>query len=154
MTDVDRDDVARRIIDANAYMTLATADATGTPWPSPVWFAHDRYQRFVWVSRPDARHSRNLVGRPEVGVVMFDSTVPIGNGQAVYVEATARLAPDAELEGLLAIFSARSTAQGGAPWQPGDVSPESAFRLYVADAAAHFVLDGHDRRVVVRPHGR
>jgi hypothetical protein len=31
---------AKEIIDANRYMTLATADAQGTPWASPVWFAH------------------------------------------------------------------------------------------------------------------
>jgi hypothetical protein len=46
------------------------------------------------VSRPGARHSRNLAVRPEVGIVIFDSTVPEGEGQAVYVEALA-----AELDG-------------------------------------------------------
>jgi predicted pyridoxine 5'-phosphate oxidase superfamily flavin-nucleotide-binding protein len=30
---------ARRIIDANSYATLATADADGRPWATPVWFA-------------------------------------------------------------------------------------------------------------------
>ena len=45
---------ARRIIDAHVYMTLATADAQGRPWASPVWFAHEDHTRFVWVSRPDA----------------------------------------------------------------------------------------------------
>jgi GNAT superfamily N-acetyltransferase len=39
-------DLARGLIDANAYMTLATADADGRPWASPVWFAHHDYTRF------------------------------------------------------------------------------------------------------------
>ena len=38
-SDLDRS--ARRIIDANSYMTLATADADGRPWATPVWFAPD-----------------------------------------------------------------------------------------------------------------
>ena len=50
---------ARAIIDANLYMVLATADDTGRPWSSPVYLAHDRYAEFLWVSAPEATHSRN-----------------------------------------------------------------------------------------------
>lgn len=28
------------MIDANCYMTIATADQAGLPWPSPVWYAY------------------------------------------------------------------------------------------------------------------
>ncbi len=35
----------RAIVDGHWYMTLATADASGRPWASPVWFAHDGYPR-------------------------------------------------------------------------------------------------------------
>jgi Pyridoxamine 5'-phosphate oxidase len=114
--EVTNESDARAIVDANAYLTLATADAAGTPWASPVWFAHDGYVRFVWVSRPDARHSQNVAARPEVGIVVFDSTVPVGGAQAVYVEATAEVVGDADLEGLIGVFSRRSEAQGGPPW--------------------------------------
>jgi hypothetical protein len=31
--------IARDIVDASAYMTLATADEAGQPWASPVWYA-------------------------------------------------------------------------------------------------------------------
>src|SRR5215208_3553020 len=60
--------LAREIIDSNQYLTLATADADGRPWASPVWFAHEDHSRFLWVSKPDARHSRNLEHRPRAGV--------------------------------------------------------------------------------------
>ena len=73
--------VARGIIDANRYMTLATADGDGRPWASPVWYAHQGYTDLYWVSRPEARHSRNLAVRPEVSIVIFDSTVPEGTGR-------------------------------------------------------------------------
>ncbi|MGH2983761.1 MAG: pyridoxamine 5'-phosphate oxidase family protein [Solirubrobacterales bacterium] len=33
------DAVARAIIDSNLYMTLGTADQSGRPWVSPVYFA-------------------------------------------------------------------------------------------------------------------
>ena len=67
-SDPDPKLVARGVIDANAYMTLATADGDGRPWASPVWFAHHGYTNSYWVSRPDARHSRNLAIRPHLVV--------------------------------------------------------------------------------------
>jgi nitroimidazol reductase NimA-like FMN-containing flavoprotein (pyridoxamine 5'-phosphate oxidase superfamily) len=75
---------ARAIIDANRYMTLGTADASGAPWVSPVWYATEDYRAFLWVSDPEARHSRNVAARPLVSIVIFDSQVPVGGGQAVY----------------------------------------------------------------------
>ena len=36
------------IIDANAYMTIASADADGVPWASTVWLAHRRYAEVEW----------------------------------------------------------------------------------------------------------
>jgi Pyridoxamine 5'-phosphate oxidase len=70
-------------------MTLGTADETGRPWASPVYFAHADYREFVWVSKPGARHSRNIAARPEVGIVVFDSHAPIETGGGVYMSATA-----------------------------------------------------------------
>ena len=61
----DYADSARAIIDRNAYMVLGTADADGTPWASPVWFATAGYSEFVWVSKPGTRHSRNLAAAAE-----------------------------------------------------------------------------------------
>jgi hypothetical protein len=68
--------IARSIIDSNRYMTLATADETGLPWLSPVWYAPAQYREFFWVSSPQARHSRNLATRPHLAIVIFDSTSP------------------------------------------------------------------------------
>jgi len=38
--------IARTIIDANMYMVLGTADKTGRPWTSPVYFAYEKYREF------------------------------------------------------------------------------------------------------------
>ena len=142
--------VARQIIDANRYMTLATADGGGRPWASPVWYAHQGYTDLYWVSRPGARHSRNLAVRPEVGIVIFDSTVREGDGQAVYVEAVAEELDGAERDEGIVIFSRRSEAGGAAPWSVADVSGPAPFRLYRARASAHFVLADNDERLTVR----
>ena len=76
MTELDLDAHARALMDANLYVILGTADAQGTPWVSPVYFATADYAEIFWVSNPDTQHSRNLAARPQLSMVIFDSTVP------------------------------------------------------------------------------
>jgi nitroimidazol reductase NimA-like FMN-containing flavoprotein (pyridoxamine 5'-phosphate oxidase superfamily) len=144
------DAMARRILAANTYMTLATADEEGRPWASPVWYARASATTFLWVSDPEARHSRNLARRAEIGVVVFDSTVAPGDGEAVYMEARAEELAGAELEHEIAIFSRRSTEAGAREWTLADVSPPARLRLFRAIASAVYVLGGDDRRFEVR----
>ena len=144
--------IARAIVDDNAYMTLGTADATGRPWVSPVWFAPAGYTEFFWVSSPERLHSRNVAARPEVSIVIFDSRVPIGTGRAVYMSARAEEVPGGEVDRGIAIFSRRSAEQGGREWTAEDVRPPAPYRLYRATAGEHWVLDpdgGPDRRTPV-----
>jgi len=142
--------IARAIIDANRYMTLSTADASGLPWVSPVWFATVDHRRFFWVSDPDARHSHNLAARPELAIVIFDSTVAVGEAQPVYMSATAEVVPADELDEGLAVFAQGSEAQGLRIWTRDDVQPPARHRLYRATASEHFVLrDDRDERVPV-----
>ncbi len=141
--------VARDIIDSNAYMTLATADENGRPWASPVWYAAEGYAHFYWVSSPEARHSRNLAARPEVGVVIFDSQAPVGTGQGVYMSAIAEELAGTELDLGIGVFSRRSQAHGAGGWTREDVTPPARHRLYRATASEHYVLDDKDRRTLV-----
>ena len=138
-------DELRTIIDANRYMTLATAGPDGRPWATPVWFATEDYLQFFWVSKPDARHSRNLAERPELGIVIYDSSVPVGGAQAVYLAAVAEEVAVTGLD----VFNRRGEAQGLRPWTPDDVLPPARHRLYRATAAEHFVLTPSDERLPV-----
>src|SRR5919204_2372816 len=113
--------MARRIVEANMYMTIATANAEGRPWVSPVWFAPGSQSEFLWVSAPEARHSRNIALRPEVAIVIFDSTVPVGSAEALYVEAVTEQLSDGDLDEAIEIYSRRSQACGARPWTAGDV---------------------------------
>lgn len=93
-----------RILAANDYLVLGTADAAGQPWVSPVFFAPLGTDRVCWVSSTDARHSRNIAHRRTVAITVFDSTVAVGRAEAVYFDADAGLAgPDESRAALLAL---------------------------------------------------
>jgi hypothetical protein len=112
-----------------------------------VWFAERDLHEFTWVSRFETRHSRNIAERPEVSIAIFDSTVPVGDAVAVYVEATAHELPEGDLSGALEVFNARSIAQGLRAWRPSDVSGFAPHRLYRATASQAWVLDEEEHRV-------
>jgi Pyridoxamine 5'-phosphate oxidase len=148
----DADDLAalaRSLIDANFYLTLASADGSGRPWATPVWFAHDHYTEFVWISRPDARHSLNIAARSEVGIVIFDSTVGVGEAKAIYAEADAGEVSADDRDRLLTAFSRRSERWGGGQVTGDEVVGPARHRLYRAAASAHFVLGPNDQRLPV-----
>jgi nitroimidazol reductase NimA-like FMN-containing flavoprotein (pyridoxamine 5'-phosphate oxidase superfamily) len=138
--------LARSIIDSNRYMTLGTADESGQPWVSPVWYAPAEYREFFWVSSPDAKHSRNLARRPQLAIVIFDSH-RAGGWNALYMSAVAEELVDVD-EGI-DVFSRRSEAQGMRPWTRDEVRAPARHRLYRATASEHFVLDPHDQRLPV-----
>jgi pyridoxine/pyridoxamine 5'-phosphate oxidase len=151
MTAQDLDARARAVIDANLYMVLGTADEDGRPWVTPVYFAPAAYREFFWVSRPEANHSRNLARRPDVSSVIFDSSVPIGGAQAVYMTASAEQLAGAERERGIGVFSQRSQAHGAGAWSLEHVESPAHLRLYRATASAQYVLTKDDRRAPVNP---
>ncbi|MFD4324700.1 pyridoxamine 5'-phosphate oxidase family protein [Nocardioides sp. NPDC058538] len=139
----DMEAIARSIVDENRFMALGTADGAGTPWVSPVWYAPASYRDYIWVSRQDTRHSRNIARRPEVAVVIYDSQRP-GGWAAVYMTGTAAEVHD--VDDTLADFNRTSAAHGLRPWSRAEVSAESEFRLYRMVVSEQYVLDSHDRR--------
>jgi len=142
MAEQDLAAIARTIIDANQYMTLATADAAGQPWASPVFYATADYAEFYWVSAPETTHSRNLAQRPEISIVIFDSTAPEGAGQAVYLSATAEQVPDDDLDRALAVYPGGG---GLAPREAREqVQAPAPYRLYRATAYEWSILCPRD----------
>jgi hypothetical protein len=74
-----------------------------------------------------------------VSIVVFDSRVPIGTGQGVYMSAVAEQLTDDDLDRGIDVFSRRSLAHGGREWTPEDVRPPAPYRLYRATASEHSV---------------
>lgn len=150
-------ETARSIMDANNYMVIGSADVDGTPWATPVYFTAYEYRELYWVSHPDARHSENVAVRPDVGIVVFDSQVAPGNGQAVYMAAHAtELTDTPDFETGLERFNyaryAEPTEHGLSVFGPERVLPPANLRLYRATVSQHFVLEPDvDRRVAVEP---
>src|SRR5262249_22221610 len=130
-------------------MVLATADSSGQPWASPVFYAHASYRDYFWVSEPDATHSRNLRERREGGGVIFDSAAPLGQRQGVYVLGGARELPGHETARGVGVFSECSGGRGGGGWTGVDLRDPSQLRLYQATAEAVYVLDEHEHRIEV-----
>jgi Pyridoxamine 5'-phosphate oxidase len=156
------DATARAIVDANLYMVLGTVDRDGRPWVSPVYYATADYRRFYWISSPEVRHSRNLAGRPDTSIVIFDSRVPAYTGQAVYMSAMAEELAGDDLERGLEVYPGPAE-RGGRAVTAAEVLPPAPYRLYRATASQHSILcpwpsgpcpvhgPAHDHRVAVNP---
>jgi len=140
---------AREIVAANRYMVLSTADADGRPWVSPVWFATEDAIEFLWISKPGARHSRNVAARAEVAIVIFDSSVAPDDAQALYIAARAEELAGGERDRCVEIYSAGSVAQGLAEFTPEDVGERGRWRMYRAIATERSVLGPGDERLPV-----
>lgn len=132
-TNLPRDlvEMARGVIDTNRYLTLGTTEPDLRPRVSPVYFTHVGYRTFYWVSSPEARHSANVSARPDVAVVIYDSSVPIGYGRAVYVGARASVVADDDLARDCDVAFA-SVSDEAKSFQPQELTGEAALRLYRA----------------------
>ena len=147
--------VAAAILDEIVYMTLGTSDEQGQPWVSPVYFASYAHKEFYWISAPEAKHSRNIAVRPQVSIVVFDSRIAVGKGQAVYISAIAEEVQDTDLSQGLSIYNGRfqnPAAHSVYTVAQQEVQAPALYRLYCAKALEHWVLDrdSHpDRRIPV-----
>lgn len=134
-----------RLLAQHDYLVLATADAEGLPWATPVFYASHDTHRLLWVSAPDSRHSRNLDERPTVAMTIFDSHAPIGGAEALYLEAAATPVGDADRAAALHTLNARLPAHQRLAM--ADVEAPGPLRVYRADVSRHFVLvRGGDER--------
>jgi hypothetical protein len=148
---------ARAVVDSNRYLTLGTTEPDHRPRLSPVYFTHAGYRTFYWVSSPAAQHSRNIEARPAVALVVFDSTAPVGQGAALYVDGEASVVAAEDLPvHCAAAFAA--VGPGAHAFAPHELSGDEPLRLYRAEAATWEVHvrgrdpdfgTGVDRRVAV-----
>ncbi|GAB2772775.1 hypothetical protein GCM10027039_37750 [Terrabacter koreensis] len=142
-----------QLLHENQYLTLATADTSGRPWSSTVWYAAWRPSRsderlsvdLIWLSRPEAQHSRNLLQRPQVGISIFDSAQPAGTGDGLQFAARAELAPPALLDDAVEAFSEASLAAGGGAWTRAQVEAPALPRLYIARPESAYLLGAGTR---------
>ncbi len=130
--------VIDRVLAANRYLVLGTADQAGKPWVTPVFFAPLGPDRVCWVSSPESRHSRNIADHSAIAITVFDSTVEVGQAEAAYFDADAAQATLEESETLVQALNARLPP--GKLLSLEDVHPRGPLVIYRADLLHRFVL--------------
>jgi hypothetical protein len=146
---------AQAIIDASMYLTLGTTGDDGSPWVSPVYYAASGYREFYWASDPGAAHSRNLIRRPQVSLVIFDSQQPPYTGQAVYMTAVAEELADGPGLGHGLTVYPRPAEREDPAMTAEQLMPPARYRLYRATVSQSWVpcpRDDPDQPCAV--HGR
>lgn len=129
-TSTSRNTRAMEILDRIIYLTIASVSQEGQPWSTPVFFAYDEHYNLYWGSHVNSQHSKNIQNNPRVGLVIYDSTIPPGEGEGVYIQATA-----SEILEESEIVWAHKLLQGRRPvpyWKLEHVQKNSPVHLYKA----------------------
>jgi nitroimidazol reductase NimA-like FMN-containing flavoprotein (pyridoxamine 5'-phosphate oxidase superfamily) len=124
--------IAKHLIDDNIHMTVATADADGTPWVSPVFFVSDDDYDLYWTSWKNARHSQNIRSNPKAGIVIYEAEAsrPV---QAVYIAATVvEITEPAEVAAAIEVMRGRPQPERWMINSFEDVSGDGPWRIYRA----------------------
>lgn len=135
-------DRARRIIEKILYITIATSTKDGKPWNSPVYSAFDEDYNFFWASDKNGQHSKNIAENEDIFIVVYDSTVPEGTGEGVYIKAKAyALEDEKEIQHALECLDARV---GKKPHDPKGFLGDMPRRAYKAVPEKFWVNDDGD----------
>jgi general stress protein 26 len=118
---------AAEVLRTIRYATVATADSRAQPWNSPVYSAHDDDLNIYWVSDRQNKHSQNVRDNPRVFIVIYNSTVPPGQGEGVYFTATASELTDPD-----EIEAARTIVDDGDSDSTEEYSGDGVCRIYRA----------------------
>jgi hypothetical protein len=143
---------ARSLLDRNNYLVLGTIGAGGRPWASPVYFAAAGLHDYYWMSDAGAEHSINVAARPEVSIVVFDSSVPPYHGRAVYAAGEAAAVSDDGLDRAFEVYPGPADRGAGGVTRE-DVTGSSPYRLYRAVASDVWVLCPREPRQPCPLHG-
>lgn len=123
---------AKYLIENNEHMTIATADTSGKPWVSPVFFMHDDKYNLYWVSNKDALHSQNIKTRAEIAIVIFGE-LQDNEVDGVYIDAVAtELQVETEITEAMKILAKRPQPTKFTIQSISDVTGDAAWRIYKA----------------------
>ena len=83
--------VARRLLDASTLCAISTVSRHGRAHVNTVYFAWSSTFQLVWLSAPEATHSKNLRSNPSAAVAVYDSTQTWGGpDRGIQLVGTAR----------------------------------------------------------------
>jgi general stress protein 26 len=85
---------AREIVAEIRYITIASVTPDGEPWNSPVFGAYDNNYNFYFGTHKDSQKAKNIRSNNNVFLAIYNSTVPPGAGEGVYIEGKAQQLTD------------------------------------------------------------
>ena len=117
------------LLSGNKHMTIASVDADGHPWASPVFFAPDN-ETLYWVSAKNARHSKNLRANPRLSIVIFETG---DRTDALYIEAeAAELNDPGDVAAGIVVMRRRPQPERWTIKDANDVTGDALWRIYRA----------------------
>lgn len=115
--------IAHQLLDASPLCSIATVSPDGRPSINTAYFAWSSSWDLVWLSEPDAQHSRNVRANSLVAIAVYDSHQVWGNpDRGIQLFGRTR-----ELNGLAARNAEALYAQRFAPYAQANLS---AYRFY------------------------
>jgi len=78
--------LAKKVLENNQYLSLATTDSTGHPWISPVCYTIGKDGVLYFASPVNSRHGRNIAKQSTAAWSIFDSRQKWGKGVGLQVE--------------------------------------------------------------------
>lgn len=130
------------------YVTIATVCPNGQPWNSPVVGKFDQDMNLYWASWKGNQHSMNVAHDSRIFVVIYDSQVPEGQGEGLYLQMRAQeLASPEELRQAYKIYETsffthkgcESHFQGDCPQRIYKAVPEHIWYNIDGEEKKHFV---------------
>lgn len=83
--------IARRLLNASTLCAISTVDPDGRPHINTAYFAWSASLDIVWLSAPEAGHSRNIRQHPSVAIAVYDSRQTWGGSdRGIQLFGTAR----------------------------------------------------------------
>jgi uncharacterized protein YhbP (UPF0306 family) len=115
--------VARRLLDASTLCAIASVSAGGRAHVNTAYFAVGPHFEIVWLSGPDAQHSRNLRTNPSAAIAVSESTQSWGGqDRGIQLFGSAREAAGRVARGCEHIYVTR--------FQRFKAADFAAYRLY------------------------
>jgi len=106
-------ELAREIIEKNQYVTIATSNAKGEVWISPVVYTYDKDWNFYFLSMPSSKHCKNVEVNSDVAIAIFDSTQPWGEGVGLQIEAKVQTLKLSDYPKVIKLYALRKYPYGG-----------------------------------------
>lgn len=119
------DDTMKKLIETMQYLTLATVDAHGDPWITPLFYTFDSDYQFYWYSRHSAEHSLNLLHHPTVAISIYDQNMTDKNATGLYMKGIVQEVPPVDVEKVAELYVTRS--------YPGETEIRNEFLNMTAD---------------------